>query len=497
MFSRRKKYEVTDPGYYSQLISDQKKQVHKNKTNPDVWLELGRLFEVRVTMTEEFASKRFFIRHSFFITLLFSTGTLFILHFLAQDLFTRGFNYMFFLLLAIFLTFMWNLRYPRSGENYFTKTIEIDPNCGDAYRYLGQIALRKNQKTKAWYYLEKAIKLDAKNSGKIKRELKSLYEKEFAIFFEEQSKKNIEQQTIIDDQLDKIKILRRLNTDLQIQVENLNDKVGQIKWESGHLVKTIGKVMEQDISIIHQKYKKKIITIKKEAENTTKKMAEQKFLRLTTEIMESKSGLEKQSLETTTQNIKKIMGNKTWQMLSEHVKRYLATAEQVYSVLKKQKENYDYSLVGMELCKALETNLNQTLIDPFVNYINNNQAEFLKMNQIAEKNKKPVYYTYLAKVIDQVNYSEINSLTLGQYHFVLSKTLKGDYVLQEYANFLDKISAESGIIIGEKFLDKLAIVTKQYRNAITHKSPMNKKQCEHLRQLIFAGGNDSLLSKNQ
>ena len=102
---------------------------------------------------------------------------------------------------------------------------------------------------------------------------------------------------------------------------------------------------------------------------------------------------------------------------------------------------------------------------------------------------------YLAKIVEHINYPEINSLTLGQYHFTLSKTLEGDYALQAYADFLDKTHVRSGIIIGEKFLDHLTIVTKQYRNTITHKSPMDQKQCEHLRQLVFAG-NDSLLNQN-
>jgi hypothetical protein len=60
MFSSKKKYEVSDPGFYDQLIVDQKKRIRKNRTNPDGFLELGRLFEARVAMTKEFASKKFF-----------------------------------------------------------------------------------------------------------------------------------------------------------------------------------------------------------------------------------------------------------------------------------------------------------------------------------------------------------------------------------------------------------------------------------------------------
>ena len=42
------------------------------------------------------------------------------------------------------------------GERYFKKAIEIDPNCGNAYQYLSQIALRKNQKNKSMAFFGKS-----------------------------------------------------------------------------------------------------------------------------------------------------------------------------------------------------------------------------------------------------------------------------------------------------------------------------------------------------
>ncbi len=462
MYSRRKKYEVSDPGYYDQLISDQKEQVHKNKTDPDVWLELGCLFEARVAMTNDFVKKNFFLQYSFFITLIAATGAV---YFSIQQLSLWGISTILALFSVIILIFIWNTRYPKSGEKYFKNAIALDSNCGDAYLYLGKIALRNNKKTKAWLFLEKAIQLNASNSGGIKRELKLLYEKEFIAFFDERLKQENKKQKIIDSQLDKIKSLYSQNSNLQKQIEYLNDKIEQIKWKTGHQAKLIAK-----------------------------EMAEKKFIRLTTEIMESKSDLEKQSLEAAVINTEKIIGKQNWQMLPDKVKKYLSTAEQVYTVLKAQKENSDYSLVGMELCKTLETMLNQILVTPFVKAIKKNQSEFLRVNQIAVKNKKPSYFTYLAMVVDEVNYPEISSLTLGQYHFVLKRVLEGDYALQEYADFLKKIHVKSGVIIGENFLYDFTIVTKQYRNAIVHKSLMNRDQCKHLRELIFAGENSLLLS---
>jgi len=492
MFSRRKKYEVTDPGYYDQLISDQKKQVGKNKTDPEAWMKLGRLFESRAAMTTEFVRKSFFLRYSFSITLLLNIVTIFLFNLLSRFQVSWVFNLIAGLIFAFCLAFMWNLRYPKSGKKYYKKAAALNPGCGEAYLHLGRIALRKNQKLKAMRFMEKALQLDARNHNKIKRELKLIYEQEFVKFFEERSETGIKQQTIIDSQLEKIHNLRKQNKSLQKQIESLNNKVGQIKWETGHQVKAIDKEMKNDILLIREKYEDQIAQLKQESEIDSKEMAQLKFVKLTTEIMESKSSLEKQSFAESAQIMEKILGPGAWTMLHENIQIYLTTAEQIYCVLKNQNEKSDYSLVGMELCKALETTLNQILVAPFIEYIKSNQAEFLRINQTGEKNNKPVYFNYLSKLIDQKNYPEITSLTLGQYHFILKRTLDHDYAMQDYARFLDRIQADSGINIENRFLTKLEIITKQYRNAIVHRSSMDREQYEDLRKLVFLG-DDSLL----
>jgi len=396
------------------------------------------------------------------------------------------------MILVFSLIFMWNLRYPRSGKKFYEKAIELNPNCGEAYLHLGKIALRENKKFQAWQLMEKALRLNINNPNKIKRELKSLYEQEFVTFFEKHSEMAIKQQDIIDDQLKKIFNLRKQNEDLQKQIESLNDKVGQIKWKTGHQVKTIGKEMEHDVLLIREKFENQIARLKKESENDSKEMAESKFIKLTTEIMESKSRLEKQSFAESAQIVENIIGTCSWKILPENIKRYLTTAEQIYTVLKSQDGKSDYSLVGMELCKALETAINYIFVEPFVDYIKKNQIEFLRINQTSEKNNKPVYFTYLSKVVDHNNYPEVTTLTLGQYHFVLKRTLENDYALQEYALFLDKLHADSGIIIDNHFLNQLRIITKRYRNAIVHRSSMNREQYEDLRKLVLIGS-DSLI----
>jgi hypothetical protein len=111
---------------------------------------------------------------------------------------------------------------------------------------------------------------------------------------------------------------------------------------------------------------------------------------------------------------------------------------------------------------------------------------------VGETKGKPLYFTYLAKGVNRQNFPQITTLTLGQFHFVLSRTLEDDYALKEYGDFLDHIIPSSKTFVRKDFLKKLKIVTSPYRNTIAHKSPMNKKQCNHPRKLIFVG-NGALL----
>jgi len=65
------------------------------------------------------------------------------------------------------------------------------------------------------------------------------------------------------------------------------------------------------------------------------------------------------NLEKRVESLSAKIDQTKWQAFSEQTRLYLVTAEQVYTVLTEQEEKPDYSLVGMELCKALETEINQ------------------------------------------------------------------------------------------------------------------------------------------
>jgi len=358
--------------------------------------------------------------------------------------------------------------------------------------HLGAIALRRRQKRKACRLLEQAVRLNVADK-KIKRELKSVYEKEFMVFFNERTAREARQQEIIDRQLEQIRKLRSRVSSLERLTESLNGRAEQARWESKHKAKLLDQETTNRIEAIRQDYEGRIAGFKqaRESREEARELAQRDFVKLTTEIMEAKAGLEVRSLAEAAGTMEDIMGSRLWQALSEQARTYLATAEQIYPVLTEQEtereEKPDCSLVGMELCKALETEINRKLVEPFGRYLNKDKEEFLRVNQTGGNNGRPSYFTYLAKVVDDENFPEVTSLTLGQYHFVLERILEGEYALKEYGDFLDEVCSSSGVVIGRMFLERLGTVTKKYRNAIAHRSSMNKKEYDHLRELIFAG----------
>ncbi len=491
------KHEVTDPAFYNPLISKQKKKARRNPGDEREWLDLGRLYEARLEMTRSFVKKHFSIRWLPCIATFLFLASLVLIYFYHHQIFLVIKPPLLSTLLfaiGLVLVFMWSARHPLSGTRYFRKAVALDPKLGEAYIYLGLIALRRYQKRKACQYLEAAVKLNAGEKNKIERNLKSIYEKEFFSFFNKKSEKDIEQQQIMDHQLDQIKTLRIRKASLEKMVAGLNDKLDQARWETGHNTKVLGREMKEHVSMIRQDHEKQMAAMKLETGAEAKEQADRKFAQLSMEIMESKASLEVQSLEAAAQTVENMVGPDIWLEFSEQTRSFLATAEQVYAVLTEQEENPDYSLVGMELCKALEVELNRKIVEPFTEYLNGNDSAFLKINKTGKNNGRRSYFTYLARVVDQKNYPEVNFLTLGQCHFALKQAIEGDYTLSAYNDFLDDMNSASGAIIGQAFLGKLKIVTQKYRNTIAHQFPMNREEYENLRALVLEG-NGTLLQK--
>jgi len=497
MAFHRKKHPVSDPAHYDSLISDQIKRARQDPENAEEWLKSGRLCEARIEMIRNYARRVPAARYFALIYLALILLSIVITTRFFPNLVLFPVPYIVSLTICtIFLVFMlvrlWFLRYPPSGRKYFKKAVRIDPYCAEGHMQLGLIALRKHQKRRGCRRLEKALQLNGDNR-QIERELKSIYEKEFVSFFNRKSHGMIGQEKIITRQFEEIKMLRSRVASLEALKGRLSERANQAKWKTGHTEKRLNKEMAARITAIKRNHEAEIGAIRsKGSVEEEKELAQRDFMRLTTEIVEAKAETESRSLHQASEGIREIMGAYMWTSLLEHTRTYLATAEHTFQLLTGNRDEPDFSLVGMELCKALETEINRALIEPFPEYLNGNGEEFLIINEIGAAKGKPLYFTYLAKVVDMENFPGITSLTLGQYHFVLKKTLNQDYALREYGDFLERITQSSKTVIGKSFLNKLETVTKRYRNAIAHGSPMTRKEYFHLRKLIFAGENSLL-----
>jgi len=492
MIMRNEKFEVADPGFYDTLISDQKKKAGKDPKNAAQWVELGRLEYERAEMTKLFVQNHLLIR---WLPIL-----CYIILFSVSYIYFK--NYIHILPLAVILPAsifiiavtikMTMIRYPRTGHRYFQKALVLDHSNADATMYLGLIALKKYQKKKAYDLLERAC--EQGGNKKLERELKTVYEKEFFEFFNKKSDKEKELYRTIEPLQNEIKTLKTEIEDLKNKTTSVIKKARTEKVKTGQTIRQVKFDMENQIEKIQNDYEKQIADLEQamEAEEAEKEFEKKRLVHLNLEILEAKALEKKQSFEQAAKKVEDIMGHALWLSLSKQTRSYLATAEYAFSILDTTSEETDFSLVGMELCKALETEINRKLVYPFAKKIAGCSGEFLKINKIGETKGLPVYFTMLAKVVDKQNYPETTSLTLGQYLFVLKKTLEGEYALDEYGNYLESILDASKIIIGRKFLQKLKIVTNDYRNSIVHMTHMNSQQCRNLRELVFLK-KDSLL----
>jgi len=245
MFAGKRKFEVSDPVFYDALIAKQRKRVRKHPRESKEWLELGRLCEAKIDMIQYAARRQFVIRYFLPIFALSFLGITISFHFFVLKLplspWQLILNSVIYIFVLIAFVCLWYLRYPPSGSKYFRKAINIDPTCGDAYMYLGLIALRRFKKRKAYRFLEQALRLNGGSNIEIKQKLKSIYEQEFVSFFREKSEKERRQQEIIDHQLDQIRQLRSKNANLEERVERLSAKMDQARWKNRHKKKLLNK----------------------------------------------------------------------------------------------------------------------------------------------------------------------------------------------------------------------------------------------------------------
>ena len=163
-YLERKKHQISDPLFYDPVIADQKTYLRKHPHDPKAWLKLGRLCEAKIELINHIGENSFIIRHCFPLYILFLCLPIVvlmpdILEFSFPPLVSVALITSVTVMTMASFTWMWLLRYPRSGKKYFEKVIKIDPDCGEAYMYLGLIYLRRFQARKACRLWEKAIRL--------------------------------------------------------------------------------------------------------------------------------------------------------------------------------------------------------------------------------------------------------------------------------------------------------------------------------------------------
>ncbi len=489
--------ELSDPSYFNPLISKQKKYLKDYPGNSKGWVKLGSLYEERLSITNRIAGRNVSIRFFYLFPVLFVFLSAYFLH--KTSLYIHLFKnnpWMFVSLMSVIVLGQAGLlfiRYPRSGSRSFKKAIALDPNCGEAYMYLGFIALRRFRKRKGYRLLEEALLMNV-NDIRIKKELKYLYEKEFVKFFSAQKEEEKKKQDIIDNQLEQIKKLRSKQHLLETNIAILKARSKKALSKANQNIKIKAREMDSQLTDYRHQYNEKIAEIDKEKTA----LAENKdndpviYVNLNDDLFETELDEEQLIFRKAAETARSVFELELWRSLSRQTKHYLVTAEQTFSLFSRSDEIKDFSLIGLEYCKALELEINRKFVAPFVDYIKGGKEGFLKICKTGEKKNKPKYLGYLAKVVDEDNYPDINTLTLGQFYFILELSLKKDYALQQYEQFMtDLFSADSKQTISV-LLEKLGIVVKRYRNAIAHQSAMNRKECEHVRELVFSG-KDSLL----
>ena len=370
MSIQNQKHEVPDPGYYDSLISKQKKLLKTSHDDVEQWLELGRLYEAKIDLTNRIVKKSVFIRLCLPIcALCFLIFLAFIAYIFPSILLLEQSKKAFYLagsvIPILFLAYVWYLRYPPSGKKYFKKVLSIDPECWEACMHLGLMALRNRKKRLGCSFLEQAIRLGAENN-KIERELKSTYEKEFMAFFHKKNEINLRQRDLTEKQAQVMQQLRVKISSLEKLSQRLTRKVEQTKWQANREKNLLKKDMETQIEHLRENYEEKKASIPPDMRDrdVEREEAESHFVRLTTEVMELKAELEGSSISEVKRCLEEIFGEPYWRKLSEQTRTYLATAEHTFNLL--LEEDPDYSLVGMELCKALETELNRKLVQPFI-----------------------------------------------------------------------------------------------------------------------------------
>ena len=157
---------------------------------------------------------------------------------------------------------------------------------------------------------------------------------------------------IIASQREEIEALRNRIASLENLKGRLRQRTDQAKWEANRTTKILTGRMAARIAAIRKEHKAEIMAARasQDAAAEERELAQRKYIRLTTKIAETKAETEGWSLDEASRSVRDRIGSDRWSLLLEQTRTYLTTAEHTLSLLTRNQDDPDYSLVGMELC---------------------------------------------------------------------------------------------------------------------------------------------------
>lgn len=294
------------------------------------------------------------------------------------------------------------------------------------------------------------------------------------------------------------KILSKQRKRAREKVEALYSEIAQLKEEKKRLKAKVASLssksenMTKKIKEIKYRYKKQLKEISRLRNREEKEIKLEEFdseaIDTAHNLIEAEISDRKIELIEIKKELSKKIGMPYWEMLTKEAQYFLMTAEYLYSLSKEEK--IDFSLISVELSKAIEMELNDKLIVPFIEYLKRNQKteEFLSQNIKKTIGGRPVYYTRLAQLVDDRNFPKVKNLSLGQIGALLDNSIKEFRGTESFVKFIKTyLSTPDYFLEPSNLLRILEVISTKYRNPFAHVDSLDINSLEAFRLELFGG----------
>ncbi|MCT4776388.1 MULTISPECIES: hypothetical protein [Exiguobacterium] len=163
------------------------------------------------------------------------------------------------------------------------------------------------------------------------------------------------------------------------------------------------------------------------------------------------------------------LGELVWGKLEEKSRKFIMTAEVLSDFIYMFDDQLDYASPTINYCKAVENELNEKFVGPFKKY-------YISQNK---RLKKDDYASKLANIISRPN----AKLTLGEHVYIIRKILDDSSKLEielDYKSFLNI----ADVADFKELNNKIAFITRLYRNPAGHTGLIKQSQCIECRKLV-------------